>query len=512
MNRTAPTSRATFVRLASCRHHRSIGSTLVILLAVASPVAATGPTAAAGAGGTAATNKTPAADRSTLPTDAELADFARAALAKAYPDDGPGAAALVARQGRVVLRQGFGLSNLDLQVPVDPSHVFEIGSVTKQFTAAAILRLAEQGKLALDDSITELLPELPATYAPITLTHLMTHTAGVPSYTEFPEWMGRWREDMSLSTLIGLFRDKPLEFVPGQSWKYSNSGYILLGAAIEKASGKSYEDYVEQEIFTPLDMTHTRYGHQEEVVAGRAAGYVKGPDGWANAPYLSLTQPYAAGSLMSNVDDLARWSDALEAGKAIAPASRDRMFTPAVLAGGEHDGVSTRYGLGNGLPQISGHAAHAHGGGIHGYRSDLIRVPDADLLVVLLSNNTSVNPGELTRKIAEHALGGPPPEPLSVTLDAASLDAFVGVYAAPGAGPNQRRTVSRDGDQLWLERTGAPRVALRSIGDDRFIATEAAAPVRFLRDAGGQVIALEIDSGFGPLIPSPRMEAASAPR
>src|SRR6185503_19628374 len=162
------------------------------------------------------------------------------------------------------------------------------------------------------------LPDLPAAYQAVTLTHLLSHTSGVPSYTDFPEWRPRWREDMSLETLIGLFRDKPLEFVPGQSWKYSNSGYILLGAAIEKASGKSYEDYVEQELFAPLGMTSTRYGHQEEVVSGRAVGYAKNGDGWANAPYLSLTQPYAAGSLMSTVDDLARWSDALEAGTAVS--------------------------------------------------------------------------------------------------------------------------------------------------------------------------------------------------
>jgi CubicO group peptidase (beta-lactamase class C family) len=316
---------------------------------------------------------------------------------------------------------------------------------------------------------------------------------------------------MTLATLIGLFRDKPLEFVPGQSWKYSNSGYVLLGAAIEKASGKSYEDYVEQEIFAPLGMKDTRYGHQEEVVAGRAAGYAKGPDGWANAPYLSLTQPYAAGSLMSNVDDLARWSDALEAGKVVSAASRDRMFTPAVLAGGENDGVSTRYGLGYGLPEIAGHPAHAHGGGIHGYRSDLLRVPDADLLVVVLSNNTSVNPGEHSRKIAEHALGGPLPAPPTVALDAAALDTYVGTYGAatPAAGATQRRTVSREGDQLWLQRLGAPRVGLRPIGDDRFLTTEGNVAVRFLRDAAGKVVAIEVDNGSGPLIPAPRVAATA---
>jgi CubicO group peptidase (beta-lactamase class C family) len=451
-----------------------------------------------------------ATSASTVPGDAELAAFAREVLNDAYPADGPGAAVLVRRDGRTVLREGFGLANLDLRVPIDPSHVFEIGSVTKQFTGAALLRLAEQGKLALEDPITKFVPGLPAAYQAITLTHLLTHTAGVPSYTGLPEWRPRWREDMTVDTLIGLFRDRPLEFVPGQSWSYSNSGYILLGAAIEKVSGKSYEDYVEQELFAPLGMTSSRYGHQEEVVPGKANGYVKGPDGWANAPYLSLTQPYAAGSLMSTVDDLGRWSDALESGKAIAPASRDRMFTPAVLRGGEHDGVSTRYGLGNGVPSIAGHAAHEHGGGIPGYVCDLLRVPDADLLVVVLSNNMAVSPDRLVRKIAEKALGGRPPAAPAVALSAAALDDYVGVYRMPEIATG-RRIVTRDGDALRLRSTGGEADGLRALGDDRFETVENRSAVRFLRDAGGNIVAVEVDDGSGPMFKSPRTDEPIPP-
>ena len=180
--------------------------------------------------------------------------------------------------------------------------------------------------------MTKFLPEMTFGGATITLEQLLAHTAGVPNYTDMPEWIPRWREDMNLETLFALFEDKPLDFPPGTLWSYSNSGYILLGAVIEKVTGKSYEEVVESELFAPLGMQDSRYGHQEEIVRGRVAGYVKGPEGWANAPYLSLTQPYAAGSLMSTVDDLARWSDALEAGRVISPASRDRMFTSASCA------------------------------------------------------------------------------------------------------------------------------------------------------------------------------------
>ena len=192
---------------------------------------------------------------------------------------------------------------------------------------------------------------------------------------------------MSVDTLIGIFKDKPLDFKPGERWSYSNSGFVLLGAVIEKASGKSYEDFVEQEIFAHLGMTHSRYGHQEEVVPGRADGYGKNGAGLERAPYLSLTQPYAAGSLLSNVDDLARWLDALESNTLLSADSRRKMFTPEILHGGVLDGVSTRYGFGYGVATVARHPALEHSGEIFGYVSDVLTLPDDGLQVIILSNN-----------------------------------------------------------------------------------------------------------------------------
>jgi len=413
-----------------------------------------------------------------------------------------GASISVMRRGETIISKSYGSADLELDVPMPSDASFEIGSVTKQFTAAAILRLAEQGKLSLDDPVTRLRPDLPAPYRAVTLAHLLTHTSGVPSYTDLPEWRAHWREDMSLDTLIALFRDRPLEFVPGQSWKYSNSGYVVLGAVIEKASGKTYEDYVEQELFAPLGMTRSRYGHQEEVVEGRAAGYLKTPQGWTNAPYLSLSQPYAAGSLMSTVDDLARWSDALESGQVVSPASRDRMFTPAVLDGGAHAGVSTRYGLGNGVTDTGGHVTHEHGGGIFGYVCDLMRVPDADLLVVLLSNNPTVDPHRMAHRIAEQALGVAKPTAPALTLDAAKLEAYVGTYEDE-RGLDGRHVVTRKDDGLRLGSRGG-LADLHALGDDRFESADQSTAVRFLRDGAGKVVAIEVDQGIGPVFPQPR--------
>ncbi|MBP9143325.1 MAG: serine hydrolase [Thermoanaerobaculia bacterium] len=449
-----------------------------------------------------------AADRAPLDEVRQAAD---ALLAAAYPADGPGAAVLVKWKGEIVLRKGYGMAQMDLGVPVVPEQVFEIGSVTKQFTAAVVLRLAEQGRLSLSDPLTEFLPDATFGGATITLEQLLAHTAGVPNYTDMPEWIPRWREDMNLETLMALFESKPLDFPPGTLWSYSNSGYVLLGAVIEKVTGKSYEEVVESELFAALGMTDSRYGHQEEIVRGRVAGYVKGPEGWANAPYLSLTQPYAAGSLMSTVDDLARWSDALEAGRVISPASRDRMFTSAVLRGGDQDGVATRYGLGNAMTEVAGRPTHEHGGGIHGFTCDLLRVPGEELLVVILSNNPTQDTHDLAHRVAESVLGVPQKEkPAPLKLSAAELDAYIGVYLVPERS-GVRRIVSRDGETLRLQRTGGDLRTLVPIGPDAFETADSGTPVRFARGAGGSVVALMVDQGIGPVFRSLRTDEPVPP-
>src|SRR5215210_6821340 len=207
--------------------------------------------------------------------DGDLAAYADKLLTEAYPAGEPGAAALVVKDGKTVLRKGYGLANLELAVPIQPDMVFEIGSVTKQFTAAAILKLAERGLLSVDDDITKHLPDYPTHGQKITINHLLTHTSGIPSYTGLPEWLPRVREDLKVEQLVAMFKDKPLEFAPGERWAYNNSAYILLGAVIEKVSGKTYEDFIEQEIFKPLGMTRSSYGHNTEVVPGRVSGYDK---------------------------------------------------------------------------------------------------------------------------------------------------------------------------------------------------------------------------------------------
>lgn len=425
--------------------------------------------------------------------EGDLASYADKLLAEAYPAGEPGAAALVVKDGKTVLRKGYGLANLELGVPIQPDMVFEIGSVTKQFTAAAILMLAERGLLSVEDDVTRHLPDYPTHGQKITIDHLLTHTSGIPSYTGMPEWRPRVREDMKVEQLVALFKDKPLEFAPGERWAYNNSAYILLGAIVEKVSGKTYEDFVEQEIFKPLGMTRSRYGHNTEVVPGRVEGYDKMEEGYRRSQYISLTQPYAAGSLLSTVDDLARWSEALWGGKVLKPGSLERMLTPARLASGR----TTRYAYGLGVGEYGGRTFVEHGGGIFGFVSDTLRVPDERLFVAILSNNpaSDTHPRDLAFRIAAKALGQPLESRQAVKLDAKALDEYVGVYRFPD---DVIRTISRDGDRLFSQRGGSEKFEIWAAGNDRFFFEASGDLLQFRRDAQGEIAGLDLQPRYGP--------------
>jgi CubicO group peptidase (beta-lactamase class C family) len=260
-------------------------------------------------------------------SDAKLAAALDAELQAVYKTSEPGAAVIVVRDGRTVLRKAYGMASLELGVPMKPEHLFRIGSITKQFTATAILLLAQQGKLSLQDPITKHLPEYPMHSQTITIEHLLTHTSGIRSYTGMPSFWKTMTLDGTVAEMIDTFKDEPLEFDPGSKWRYNNSGYFLLGAIIEKVSGKSYADFVKESIFAPVGMTHTFYGDVEPILPNRAAGYSKQGDAFVNASYISMKKPYAAGSLLSNVDDLALWDASLYTEKLLTADSKRRAHT-----------------------------------------------------------------------------------------------------------------------------------------------------------------------------------------
>ncbi len=376
-----------------------------------------------------------------------------------------------------------------------PDMVFELGSVTKQFTAASILLLQERGQLRVEDPITRYLPDYPTHGQTITLENLLTHTSGIPSYTGLPEWFPHIREDLKPADLIALFKDKPLEFNPGERWAYDNSGFFLLGAIIEKVSGKSYERFVEEEIFQKLGMTHSRYDHPEEIVPRRASGYSKDDSkngqGFRNADFISMNHPYAAGSLMSTVDDLAIWDRALGGETLLKKASLDRMLTAYKLK----SGLSTHYGYGMGVFDFEGRRILQHGGDINGFTTDVTRVPEERLFIAILSNNDASDPrpDTVALRIAARAIGKPIEERKTIQLDPRTLDEYAGVYRFD---ERTTRAITHEGSKVFSQRSGGPKTEILATARDDFFFPEGDTRLRFRRDAQGKVTGVD----FSPLL------------
>jgi CubicO group peptidase (beta-lactamase class C family) len=376
---------------------------------------------------------------------------------------------LVAKDGQPIYRRAFGQANREWGVANTPDTEFRLGSITKQFTAAAILQLAEQGKLSLDDPISKYYAAAPPAWAPITIKHLLTHSSGIPSYTALPGFFSgaMSRTDMKPEEIVALTKDKPLEFTPGARFNYDNTGYVLLGVVIEKVSGQSYAKYLQDHIFGPLGLKHTGYDVSEEILPKRAAGYDKRAGKVTNAPYLAMSLPYAAGSLYSTVDDLLAWDVALRGGKVISPASVTAMFTD----------YGFKYGYGQFLETREGKRYWQHAGGINGFTTMLARYPDQGLTLVVLTNLTTSDPGHVADTLAdvyfhpEHAAGpaGPP--------TAAELGSYVGRYKYTDA---LTLDVTREGTRLFAQSTGAAKTEFfREFGRNFFGATNGAGYIQF---------------------------------
>jgi CubicO group peptidase (beta-lactamase class C family) len=436
-------------------------------------------------------------------------------LSDVYKPGAPGAAVLVKKQGRVILRKGYGLANLELNVPVEPDMVFRLGSITKQFTAVSILMLAEEGKLSLQDEITKFLPDYPAQGKTITVENLLTHTSGIKSYTDLEEWLPLQRKDMTVAEIIDLAKNKPMEFAPGERWKYCNSGYILLGAIIEKASGKTYADFLQERIFGPLGMKSSCYDSTSRIIPRRASGYAKGNAGFENAPYLSMTQPYAAGSLASSVDDLAVWTESLLAGKLVKRETLEKAFTSFKLK----DGSETGYGYGWSVSRYEGHRLIEHGGGIHGFLSYALFFPEDDIFVALLTNVTAreTQPEPLAFRAGCLALGIPYKEPVPISLPEKDLAPLTGVYV--NAAGDEVYITLQDG-RLFAQPAGESKSEIKPVSAVEFFFTETPARAQFLKDEKGAVTGLKVTARIGPVqsfkktdkpLPAPRKEVKLDP-
>lgn len=306
-------------------------------------------------------------------------------LMKQYYDYGQfNGSILVAEKGKIIFEKGYGMANMEWSAPNQADTKFRIGSVTKQFTAAMILQLVEDGKIKLDGKITDYLPDYRKdTGGKITIHQLLNHTSGIPSYTSRPTFFAEEsRDPQSVADFVKKFASGDLEFEPGSKFNYNNSGYFLLGAIIEKVSGKTYEAVLKERILDPLGMAATGYDHHATILAKRAAGYEKTPEGYRNASYLDMSLPYAAGSIYSTVEDLYKWDQSLHEGKILSAESRKLMFTPGLSSYG-YGVVMVDKAAENGDPKLR---FIQHSGGINGFNSLLTRSVDKQQTVVILDN------------------------------------------------------------------------------------------------------------------------------
>lgn len=421
----------------------------------------------------------------------EITQAMDALLKEIFKEDEPGATVLVAKDGKVIFRKGYGMANLELGVRNEPHMVFRLGSITKQFTAVAILMLYEQGKLDLQDEITKFLPDYPTHAHRITIEHLLQHTSGIKSYTGMQNWASVMRKDFTVDEMIDFFSCQPMEFAPGEKWNYNNSGYFLLGAIIEKVSGQTYAEFLQRHIFEPLGMKHSHYDLPNPILPGRAAGYKPTPDGFQNADYLSMTQPYAAGSLASSVDDMLLWDEALYTEKLLKQETLEKAWTSGRLNNGEEFG----YGYGWAVADFQGTRVITHAGGINGFLTDGMRLPDDHVYAILLTNAGKPFPDLLAYKLAALAAGRPYQDPEPVEVAPEVLQRYPAVYKISAM--NYEFPVEYQEGRLTAQIPMTPNTELNPLSETKFFISDSAYRLTFQLGEQGEVTGVTVSGIYG---------------
>lgn len=394
-------------------------------------------------------------------------------------------ATLVARDGRVLFDKGYGSANLEWKIANDGDTKFRLGSVTKQFTATAILLLQERGKVSLDAPVKTYLPDAPAAWDKITVRNLLNHSSGIPNFTSFEEYGKTKTVATDPAGLIARFRDKPLDFQPGAEMRYSNSGYVVLTAIVEKASGQGYAAFVAENIFKPLGMADSGYDDHATVLPRRASGYSPGAKGVVNADYVDMTIPQGAGSLYSTAHDLLKWQAGLFGGKLLKPDSLIAYTTP----------FKNDYALGVGVTRKDGKTLISHSGGIEGFNTWLGYDPDSKLTVIVLANLNGGAASKLGASLMTLSRGGTvtlPNERQAITLAPDVLKTYEGTYQL---NPKFGIVVRFDGKKLTAQATGQDALELFAEKPDRFFFRVVDAQISFTRDAAGKIEAAVLHQG-----------------
>lgn len=404
-------------------------------------------------------------------------------VAAAFDPRGPGGVVLVSQKGQVLLHRAYGMADVELGVPMRTDSVLLTGSVTKQFTAVAVLQLVQAGRLSLDDDIRTHVPELATHGRVVTVRQLLTHTGGVPNFVDRDDFDALSRQPHEPAQLLALSRGMPMPSEPGAAFHYSDSGYIALGLLVERLGGMPYGRYVRERLAAPHGLASTRYGDDDAIIARRARGYTFDGGELRNAPHIDMSVPHAAGGIVSTAGDLMRWYRALAAGEVVDRELLRQAWTPVVLAGGEHVG----YGFGWKLCPFEGEPARGHGGFINGFTASTLHLHERELDIVVLANQDSgrPEPSYLARRIARLLMTGDP-EPRTADVAARRLARLAGSYRAPGG--ELRRISERDG-VLYSQRGDHPGIALVPLSADSFAFPDSDGThyLEFVAGADGQV-------------------------
>lgn len=406
-------------------------------------------------------------------------------------------AILVARDGKPIVSRGYGMANFEWEIPNSPKTAFRLGSITKPFTAVAIMLLQERGKLNVSDPVCKYVADCPPAWEAITIRHLLTHTSGIPNYTAFSGFIEkRGMMPISTSDLFAEYKAKPLDFTPGDRNSYSNSGYHLLGLVIEKASGKSYADFLQENIFVPLGMKQSGYDSHRDLVKWRAAGYRRDGEGYVNAPFMDMLIPFSAGALYATTGDLLIFDQALLADRLLTQKSRDEMFTP----------FKNNYALGWGVGKRFDRGATSHGGAINGFASQFMRFPDDNVTIVVLSNVQGSGVDKVANSLAAIMFGAKydlPRERKAIAVPSSILDNYTGEYQLL---PTTVAVITNEGGKLFFKIDGQPTLELFAETETDFFMKSVDAQVTFVKDAAGKVVRMQFRQGSGSGIPAPKIK------
>ncbi|MBQ1542158.1 MAG: beta-lactamase family protein [Caulobacteraceae bacterium] len=438
--------------------------------------------------------------------DPAMAAAVHDALARTASAAGPGAVVLIARGDDVVYREALGRADLELPVPLATDQVFRIASVTKTFTAATVVKLAEDGRLSLDDPLPKYLPDIAGAEG-VTLRHLLSHTSGVATQPHAAP-PGFMRRDVDTATLLAEFRQKSPTFAPGSRYAYSNDGYVLLGAVIEKVTGRPWYEAVKATVVDPLGLKHTAYGAAAPIIPGRVAGYTTDPQTHAvrNAAYISASIPAAAGGLVSTADDLRLWMRALARGRIVTPASFQAMTAPPP-AGLPGFNAAYGYGFGLFLWHVRGEPMVGHTGQIDGFASMVAYLPRQDVTVVVLANDDEFDAQTLGRRLAAAALGRPYGQVVPGRPSASDLAALAGSYRLD---ETTAWTFSVKDGRLFAQRGSRTPSPIQAGADGRlYFEPDELSYFAPVRDGAGAVVRLDFFArGEGPAQALPRLPQA----